>query len=156
MAGNYYDHSLNFALQAGKIKSLFPDSKLNFDQNRLVWTYSLTPSPLSCTYDVKLIYKRGEDPNVFVINPKLKLYPGETKLPHVYNTDKQWLCLYFRRAREWRSSMLIANTVISWTCEWLVHYELWVGTGNWGGGGIHLENEVKITDNKNQNQKWPK
>jgi len=146
MAGNYYERSLNFALQAGKINFMFPGSHLNFDQNRLVWAHSLTPSPLSSTYDVRLIYKRGEDPNVFVTNPKLKLYPGETKLPHVYNTDKQWLCLYFRKAREWRPNMLIANTVISWTCEWLVHYELWVGTGDWHGGGIHLKNEFNINE----------
>ncbi|WP_346854948.1 hypothetical protein [uncultured Draconibacterium sp.] len=89
----------------------------------------------------KLTYKIGYHPCVYVINNKLELYPGENKLPHVYDTKKQWLCLYYRKAREWTNQMLIADTIIPWTSEWLYHYEFWLATGNWHGKGIHGKQE---------------
>lgn len=132
-----YKHSINMAIQAAHIKLLFPNSNLSFTQNRLVWRESVTPSPLSNSYIVELIYIRNEHPNVFVRKPTLKLYPGAFKLEHVYDTDKQWLCLYRRSAKQWQEDMLISDTIIPWACEWLLHHELWVSTGIWNGGGIH-------------------
>ncbi len=136
-------HRLNMAIQAGKIKSIFPDSNISFNQNRLVWKYEILPSSLSAIYNIKIVYVQGKHPDVFVLKPKLKLYPDQNKLPHVYSTEKQWICIYYRKGREWNSGMLIANTIIPWTSEWLLHYELWVSTGTWHGGGIHHETEVE-------------
>ena len=31
--------------------------------------------------------------------------------------------------------MSVVNTIIPWTSEWLLHYELWHATGKWLGGG---------------------
>jgi hypothetical protein len=31
--------------------------------------------------------------------------------------------------------MSIADTIVPWTAEWLVHYEIWLMTGEWYGGG---------------------
>lgn len=31
--------------------------------------------------------------------------------------------------------MLIANTIVPWAVEWLFFYEVWLVTGEWGGGG---------------------
>ncbi|MDP9848099.1 hypothetical protein [Streptosporangium lutulentum] len=31
--------------------------------------------------------------------------------------------------------MLLARTILPWTCEWLLHYELWLITGRWAGSG---------------------
>jgi hypothetical protein len=129
------------ALQAGKIKSLFPGASVTFDQKSLTWKYSVVPSPLSNEYQIKLSYQRGDHPNVYVLSPTLPIYPGESKLQHVYDTEKQWLCLYYRKGHEWKSNMLIADTVIPWTCEWLLHYECWMATGVWHGGGIHASTE---------------
>jgi len=143
MGNNFKIHRLNMALQAGKIKSLFPASNLSFNQNHLTWKYTLVPSPLSFVYEIKLSYMIGEHPNVYIVSPTLALYPGETKLKHVYDTKKQWLCLYYRKGREWNSSMFLADTVIPWTCEWLLYYEFWLATGTWHGGGIHLETEAE-------------
>jgi hypothetical protein len=80
----------------------------------------------------------GRHPDVFIIDPKpLILAPGETRLKHVYDHDKQHLCLYFRKDKEWTASKMIADTIIPWASEWLLHYEFWVLTGEWRGGGIH-------------------
>lgn len=135
--GNNATQSLNLAVQAAKIKSIFPLSHPSVNDGKLTWKYSITPSPLSASYEVKLTCIKGQHPNVYVLKPILELYPGETKLPHVYDTKKQWLCIYYRKTKEWDSSKHIADTVIPWTCEWLLHYECWITTGVWHGGGIH-------------------
>ena len=31
--------------------------------------------------------------------------------------------------------MSIADTIVPWTAEWLVYYEIWLMTGEWYGGG---------------------
>ncbi|KGH44954.1 hypothetical protein IN07_20325 [Modestobacter caceresii] len=36
---------------------------------------------------------------------------------------------------------LIADTVVPCISEWLFHYELWLSTGEWHGGGLHPEEE---------------
>ena len=141
--GSNIIHSLNMAMQAGKLKSLFPLSKPLFNQNGLTWKYTITPSPLSAFYEIKLSYTKGMHPNVYVLNPKLCLYPGEIYLPHVYDTKKQWICIYYRKGREWKSSMYLVDTVLPWTCEWLLHYECWLATGEWHGGGIHNVTEAE-------------
>ena len=89
-------------------------------------------------YDVRIEYNVGSNPNIYVINPKpLPLAKGATKLPHIYNHEKQHLCLYHRLMNEWNERKMIAKTIIPWTSEWLMHYEYWVTTGVWNGGGIH-------------------
>lgn len=131
------DKKINIFVQAAKIKKCFPDSKLTTTSNKLIWKGTLQPSPLSDSYDIKLEYIMGYHPSVFVINKKLELYTGKTVLPHVYSTEKQWLCIYYRKAREWTSQQFIADTIIPWTSEWLYHYEFWLATGDWHGKGIH-------------------
>jgi len=143
MGNNIKVQSLNMAMQAGKIKSLFPGSSLTYNQNSLTWKCWLQPSPLSAKYEIKLSYVTGDHPNVYVVSPKLTPYQGATKLKHVYDTTKQWLCLYYRKGREWNSGLLIASTVIPWTCEWLLHHECWVATGTWHGGGIEHNTELE-------------
>lgn len=44
------------------------------------------------------------------------------------------LCLHV--PGEWRPDMLLAATIVPWTLEWLVHYEAWLATGEWRGGGV--------------------
>ena len=99
---------------------------------------SYTTNLLSPKYLIKVVYHRESHPNVYVLDPKpLTLAKGETRLKHVYNTEKQHLCIYYKRAKEWDESQFIADTIIPWTSEWLLHYEIWVATGIWHGGGIH-------------------
>lgn len=129
---------ISLVVQAHMLQSYFPDSKYSIGGNILVWKGYLTPSELSPTYLIKVVYQREKHPDVYVLEPKpLMLAEGKTKLEHVYDTKKQHLCLYRKSAKEWNESKLIANTIIPWTSEWLFHYEIWVTTGVWHGGGIH-------------------
>lgn len=136
---------VNLARQAELLQFHFPESRSIIDNGTLVWTNDITPTPLSCTYKVKLIYQWNREPDVFVVDQKLKLAKGKTKLPHVYSTPKQHLCLYYRKGREWNSQMLLAKTVIPWASEWLQFYELWLPQGVWYGGGIEHEDAVEST-----------
>ena len=146
MAKKIKRNPLNMALQAARIGAVFPDSQVTFNQNQLIWKYAICPSPLSETYNVKMVYQKGKQPNVYVTDPKLALYPGKKNLPHVYNTSKQWLCLYYRKAKQFEFHMPIVDTIIPWISEWLLHYECWLATGEWHGGGIHHSSELNKKD----------
>jgi hypothetical protein len=61
---------------------------------------------------------------------RLEPRPGES-LPHVYGDGA--LCLHL--AGEWSSDMLVVDSIIPWTAEWLINYEIWKATGEWHGGG---------------------
>ncbi|MGB5989290.1 MAG: hypothetical protein WBG43_06085 [Marinifilaceae bacterium] len=138
----------SIVVQVVKLRKLFPLSKISHRNNRLVWKYTLSPTPLSESYDIKLVYNYGEHPCIYIVNKELELYSGTTRLPHVYNTEKQWLCLYRRSANEWDSKMLIADTIVPWISEWLYYYEFWQATGDWKGRGIHGNNGPYIKEKK--------
>lgn len=129
---------LSIIVQAHKLQYYFPDSKYSIRQNVLIWRSLLQPSDLSTKYLIKIVYQYEKQPDVYVLEPNpLILATGKTKLEHVYDMKKQHLCIYYRKAKEWNGTKLIADTIIPWTCEWLLHYEYWVATGIWHGGGIH-------------------
>lgn len=123
--------------QAKALRSYFPHSIIDRKGDReITWVGDLTPTHLSNTYKIRLHYKTGEFIRVFVVEPKLKLAEGATKLPHVYSTELQQLCLYYPKNKEWTPSMWFVSSIIPWASEWLLHYEIWVGSGDWRGGGI--------------------
>ncbi len=126
--------------QAGALHSYFPASEIiRKGERELIWIGHITPTPLSDTYRMKLHYKKGESIDVYVLEPKLALAAGAIKLPHVYSTPKQQLCLYYPKNNEWHTGMFYVKSLIPWASEWLYHYEIWAGSGEWHGGGIEHE-----------------
>lgn len=128
---------LNLYNQLGGLKKDFGfgESKI-IDGKRLQWLGFLKSSPLGNVYKVKLTYELGKNPYVYVIEPSpLNLAKGQKKLPHVYDHKNQRLCLYYPDWKEWNSAKSISQTVMIWAIEWLYHYELWLITGEWLGGG---------------------
>jgi hypothetical protein len=120
----------SLAHQAFALRARYPDAQLQLRSGRLLWTGDLRPNSLSRDYTVQIRYHPGGHPEVRVENPQLDERPGES-LPHVYSDGT--LCLY--REGEWSSVMLIADSVVPWTSEWLLFYEIWLATGDWHGGG---------------------
>lgn len=122
--------------QVERMKSQHPQLKLSrWSQNVMVWTGSIQPSALSEEYQVRIVYKLGQKPEVTVASPVLRGREGGQHIPHVYTGQR--LCLYFPRAREWEPDKLIADTIVPWAVLWLYHYESWHATGEWLGGGLH-------------------
>lgn len=127
------------AIQALNIKRLFSETKVTtIHDQQLTWVHDITPSPLGNVYKVKVFYNLTKSPKIYVVSPKpLQLAKGKNTLPHCYDQQQQQLCLFYPSGEEWNKSMLISTTIIPWAFEWLYHYEIWLGTGIWHGGGIH-------------------
>ena len=122
--------ALTVAQQAFTLKELFPNVHAKLKPGRLTWVGDIQPTALSRVYTIQVAYQAGGVPAVKVLKPQLEPRP-DAKLPHLY--DNGALCLY--EAGEWDPSMSIANTILPWTSEWLIHYEIWRATGVWYGGG---------------------
>lgn len=131
--------------QVRLLKQYYPESKLILNKNKgFTWEGVLKSSPLGDKYTVKVIYEVSSKPKTFVVNPeKLSLPENETRLKHVYNLDLQELCLYYPKDKEWHEGKMIASTIIPWAIEWLYHYEIWLVTGEWHGGGVEHGNSKK-------------
>jgi hypothetical protein len=123
---------LSLPVQQGHLRRLFPGSRTRISLNCLRWIGYITPSPLSQSYRLQMTYKIGKRPKVFVISPKLQL-PEFLYEVHVFKDGS--LCLYYMD--EWDSQTVLAETVVPWISEWLLHYEIWRTTETWRGGGIH-------------------
>lgn len=143
---------LPIGIQAINIKRIFTDGKVTtVHDQQLTWTQNISPSPLGGLYKVKLVYHLNKSPKIYVVDPKpLPLAEGKKKLPHCYDQKEQHLCLYYPDGKEWNKSMLLATTVIPWTYEWLYHYEIWLGTGEWTGGGVHPHNNLPKRQDVNE------
>ncbi len=126
--------AINLAVQQLALRKQFSDAQCWIRRSELTWVGTLTPSPLSRSYRVRLRYKLSGGPAVEVLDPELERRAGE-KPSHLYPGDR--LCLYLPRTGERDSSMLLSETIIPWASEWLLHYEIWLATGEWCGGGIH-------------------
>jgi hypothetical protein len=110
-----------------------------------------TLKPLLKSYEVLVTYRAPviieridplrQQPRVRVLAPLLKQRRGnrEGDLPHVYwdDADSPALCLFDHETAEWTPCMLLADTTIPWTVDWLGCYEGWRATGEWTGGGRH-------------------
>lgn len=109
----------------------FPDFRSGGRGERWWWVGTLQPSAISDLYTVQILYDMPLRPKVSVLAPTLQLAEGRERLPHVFPEDH--LCLHL--GHEWRPDMFISSTVVPWTAEWLIHYESWLLTGDWQGGG---------------------
>ena len=120
--------SLTIAQQALGLRSVFPDTEPVIARGRLSWTGRLQPCELSRIYTVQITYTTKRYPATRILDPQLEATQTGF-LPHTYS-DKT-LCLH--DAGQWADHMLIVDTIVPWTAEWLLHYEVWLATGEWLG-----------------------
>jgi hypothetical protein len=90
---------------------------------------------------------QSPNPQVWVIDPELKLITGACRLPHTYACDwrppsQASLCLHFPDDEDWSQyTDLVAEKIVPWTSEWLHFYEGWLATGKFHGPGLHPGDE---------------
>ena len=118
--------------QNARIRMCCPTLKSKVRDGALVVDGNFQPTSRSAAYHVHLEYRVGNRPDVSVVSPKLERRNGI--LPHIYPGDK--LCLYYPGSGEWTPDKSLALTIIPWIAEWLFHYEIWLVTGKWCGGGV--------------------
>ena len=108
-------------------------------------------NPFSKEYDVKIEYRMGKSPRVWLLNEKIE-EDQETYIPHNYGVDREensiQLCLYKPRNKEWMKHYSLADTIVPWAIEWIYFYEIWKVTGEWKGGGAH----PTLKDRKNSDK----
>ncbi len=111
---------------------------VNVKCGRLVAEGVVTPSPLAARYSIRLEYKLGKPPKIWVLDPELHDRSEDERIPHVYHEKGMppRPCLYLPWGDEWRPHRLLSDTMLPWLLVWLEYYEFWHITGSWGGGGV--------------------
>lgn len=99
---------------------------------------------------IELLDNRRLQPRVRILSPRLRPRRGdpEGQLPHVYYVGdgplNVVLCMFDPDSDEWSPLMMIAETTVPWTIDWITSYEGWRATGTWTGGGKHLEKSTLL------------
>ncbi len=109
------------------MRQLFPRFVYKPGKNP-AWYGVLSPYPGSPEYRLKLEYRPGKSPKMWVLSPEIR-----DEAPHRYR-DRS-LCLYYPRHGEWHPGMFLAQTIVPWAAEWLFFYEVWLEDpeGRWFG-----------------------
>lgn len=123
---------MHFRLEKGRIEKHFPFLACKYRRNCLNCRGQLLPADGCVVYSIQIHYAFGGVPEVWVTDPKIEP-SGEY---HMYPAGN--LCLYDPREMPWRPDMKIHETIIPWTAEWLLFYEIWKISGRWlGAEAIH-------------------
>ena len=118
--------TINLGLQNLAIQKKFPSLKLYKKNHQdIFWLGELESSPHAVKYTVKINYTPYKT-KVFIMEPQIL-----KSAPHRYSD--QSLCLYHPNDKSYRPDLLIADTLIPWTCEWLFFYNIWLEEGVWWG-----------------------
>lgn len=136
------------AQRAAELRLLPLDgAELRFHSGRsLRYRFHLSPSDFGRIYVCELRVTPGKrPPEMFVLSPNLATLANGAELPHIYPSDGVGtkLCLWWPKQREWIPQMKLVDTYIAWTAEWLWHFEDWLATEVWGGGGEHPQERRK-------------
>lgn len=129
--------------QHALMKAAFGDRfSVRFNGPSAKWIGRVTPFEGAGSYLIQIEYTIKDVPRVRILDPQLVVKQGDKRLPHTYpdkenRRNRVRPCLFV--PDEWDARDSIAATIVPWTCEWLLHYEIWLVTGEWLGGGLHPE-----------------
>jgi hypothetical protein len=124
-AGSHRHH----AVQKYLIEKHFPCFRCRLHKGILTCVGDITPSEHCNTYRIEIRLNRGDVPMVRILEPRI---PSEIyRRVHIYRNGT--LCLFDPRERPWSNRDNLHETVIPWTAEWLVYYELFLISGEWHG-----------------------
>jgi len=137
--------------QNAYMHQICPGFKCRVQNGRLSCNGTVQPFPFTEKYAVRISYRVGELPRVYVDKPALKRRQADEPIPHTYTGDRP--CLFFPpNDSEWSAQKIIAGTIVPWLAEWLFYYEAWSSTGVWQGGGVHFNAEDKKENGLGQSE----
>ncbi|MCB9196456.1 MAG: hypothetical protein H6598_09555 [Flavobacteriales bacterium] len=113
--------------QKKMIESHFDCFKCHVDRNGLTCTGFIQPDIQSAIYKIQIKYSGNGAPKVFIKTPIIE------KNSKIHRYSDGSLCLYYPLDDPWSDKKNIHDTIIPWTAEWLVYYELFLLTGKWLG-----------------------
>ena len=123
------------------IQQLLKNGKGYVKKDVLRWQGIIRPLPVSREYVVRILYRPGSKPSVFIVKPSLEELADGRVVPHLYSQKKQKVCLYRPKYGEWTPGQHISKTIIPWTYLWLFYFEEWLFSNKWKGGGEHPKSE---------------
>lgn len=124
------------------MRQIWPTFKCRVQCGRLTCSGTLQPFAFNEIYQVRISYRVGTFPKVFVEKPSLKRRNPAEAIPHTYQGDRP--CLFLPGdSTQWSSEKIIAQTIVPWLMMWLVYYEAWLSTGIWQGGGTHPNSTIE-------------
>ena len=127
-------------VEKGLIESRFPCFQCNAISSgttRLECVGLIQPTEHSITYMLRLDYTVWGTPRMYVVSPEII----PTAQIHIYREGN--LCLFYPEETPWTHTLHISDTIVPWTAEWLVYYELFKITGKWlGKSALHDSEEL--------------
>ncbi len=117
----------HFVLQRDLLRKHYPFLQCRFVGPILECVGLITPSDFCDTYRIIIRHQFRKSPRVRVTFPKIE---PSSKI-HIYPSGD--LCLYDHRVQPWNTSFNLHETIVPWTAEWLVYYELYKIHGKWLG-----------------------
>lgn len=116
----------------------YPNAYCELRRGVLIWKAVVRPTVLSREYQVKIWCKQNNLPRVVVSGDSLRGL-SKSDFPHKYEIDEAHnlvrVCLYLPSEFDYMKPF--SDTIVPWAIEWLLHYEIWLATGEWRGGGVH-------------------
>lgn len=130
--------SLSLTVQLMHLRRLHPDGRGEVRRDRLFWQQDIRPHALAHRYRCRLEHTLGDYPLMYCIDPPLSALAEGRRLPHVRTrTEPIALCLFVYGPKCWHGQMLLGDVVVPLAFYWLAHFEEWLFTGVWRGGGTH-------------------
>lgn len=117
-----------FLLEEIRCREKFPNFRVARTGKIITVKGTIQPDGLCRSYDFLIKYKFLNSPEVWIVNPDIE-YDFNI---HMYKDSKQ-LCLFHPTKAPWKPKYSLSDTIIPWTCAWLLYYELWLLTGTWQG-----------------------
>lgn len=129
-----------------KICKLSRNGYGNLNKDSFYWVFDAQPTPLSKKYRILIIFHKDiYAPRAYIVsNDITKL----SQAPHLYDSKKIQLCLYYPDGKEWTKNDPLCNTIIAWIYLWLYYYEEWQYSGIWKGGGTHPSQKDESKEKK--------
>ncbi|WP_229368347.1 hypothetical protein [Telluribacter humicola] len=97
----------------------------------------MKPTDDSPIYRLRLEYSVWGKPAMYIEEPEII----PSALIHIYKEGN--LCLYYPKETPWKDHFHMKDTMLPWTAEWLVFYELYKLYGVWLGKSASHEDQEK-------------
>jgi hypothetical protein len=111
------------------IESHYEFLKCIIKQNKLFCTGKVKPTEYSKEYSIEIDYDGINSPKVYVLDPQIEYHDDIHMFP-----EENHLCLYHPESDNFYwdyKKHNLYDTIIPWTLEWFVFYELYLITGKW-------------------------
>ena len=116
-------------VQKHLVEKHFPCFRCRLHKGILTCVGDIIPSEHCDPYRIEIRLNQGDVPMVRILKPWIP--PEIHRRVHIYRNGT--LCLYDPRERPWSNRDNLHETIIPWTAEWLVFYELFLTSGVWHG-----------------------